>query len=193
MASGWSGIIRFYEELCSQYGWRSRDQYRPMEALVKWASNQAWAERLFPGTSLNSLCIHLVPGYNPELPFFSAEVIPSGQFRFRLWMKVGQEICERTCTSERTEDVFKEFFQLLHCVVGPLPFRSTSISPSCLSPTVAALARTTYDEGLFDRLPILADALEDAGCNEPTILEHCRGSGPHIRGCWVIDLILDKK
>jgi len=41
-------------------------------------------------------------------------------------------------------------------------------------------------------MPILADALEDAGCTDAAILEHCRGPGPHVRGCWVVDLILGK-
>ncbi|OWK46791.1 hypothetical protein FRUB_00490 [Fimbriiglobus ruber] len=41
-------------------------------------------------------------------------------------------------------------------------------------------------------MPILADALEDAGCDNIDLLAHCRGTGPHVRGCWAIDLILDK-
>jgi hypothetical protein len=59
--------------------------------------------------------------------------------------------------------------------------------------TVTRIARSIYDERAFDRMPILADALEDAGCNDADILAHCRGPGPHVRGCWVVDLILGKK
>jgi hypothetical protein len=55
---------------------------------------------------------------------------------------------------------------------------------------VTGLARGIYDDRAFDRLPILADALTDAGCDEPTILEHCREPGPHYRGCWVVDAVL---
>lgn len=54
------------------------------------------------------------------------------------------------------------------------------------------LARAIYDERAFERMPILADALEDAGCHNPDILEHCRGPGPHVRGCWVVDILLEK-
>jgi len=60
------------------------------------------------------------------------------------------------------------------------------------SSTVLDLARAMETDGAFDRLPILADALEDAGCDQADILEHCRGPGPHVRGCWVVDLILGK-
>ena len=42
-------------------------------------------------------------------------------------------------------------------------------------------------------MPILADALQDAGCDNEDILSHCRGEGPHVRGCWVLDLLFDKK
>jgi hypothetical protein len=54
------------------------------------------------------------------------------------------------------------------------------------------IAEAIYDERAFDRLPILADALEDAGCDNADILAHCRGPGPHVRGCWVVDLLLGK-
>ncbi len=54
------------------------------------------------------------------------------------------------------------------------------------------LAGGIYDEGAFDRLPILADALLDAGCEDKQLLGHCRGPGPHVRGCWVVDLVLGK-
>ncbi len=62
-----------------------------------------------------------------------------------------------------------------------------------VSSTVAALAQTIYADRAFDRLPILADALEEAGCDNADILTHCRGDGPHVRGCWVVDLILGKE
>ena len=57
---------------------------------------------------------------------------------------------------------------------------------------VLKLAQSIYDERGFERLPILADALEEAGCNQAAILTHCRGEGPHIRGCWVVDLVFGK-
>jgi hypothetical protein len=81
--------------------------------------------------------------------------------------------------AEKTEQSAQA--DLLRCIVGN-PFRPVSINLGWLTPTVTALAQTIYEERAFDRLPILADALEDAGCTDPTILEHCRGPGPHVRG-----------
>jgi hypothetical protein len=75
------------------------------------------------------------------------------------------------------------------------PFRSVRLAPSWLTwnnGTIPKLARAIGEEQAFDRLPILADALEDAGCTNRDILDHCRGPGPHIRGCWVVDLLAGK-
>ena len=45
----------------------------------------------------------------------------------------------------------------------------------------------------FGNLPVLADALQDAGCENADVLDHCRGPGSHVRGCWVVDLVLGKE
>jgi hypothetical protein len=68
-----------------------------------------------------------------------------------------------------------------------------SVDSSWLTSTVIALARGINDERAYERLPILADALQDAGCDYADILDHCRGPGPHVRGCWVVDLVLGKE
>jgi hypothetical protein len=79
------------------------------------------------------------------------------------------------------------------------PFRPLTVSPAWRTPQLVALARAAYDErelpsGLLDpaRLAVLADALEEAGCDQPELLAHLRGPGPHVRGCWAVDLILGK-
>jgi hypothetical protein len=56
----------------------------------------------------------------------------------------------------------------------------------------AKLARSIYQEERFHDLPVLADALEEAGCTDADILAHCRQPGSHVRGCWVVDAILGK-
>lgn len=72
------------------------------------------------------------------------------------------------------------------------PFRSVTFDPAWLTPAVISLAQTIYVEWASDRMSELADALEQAGCTDASILEHCRGPGPHVRGCWVVDLVLGK-
>ncbi|AWM42348.1 hypothetical protein C1280_22800 [Gemmata obscuriglobus] len=72
------------------------------------------------------------------------------------------------------------------------PFRPISLAPEWRTPTAVALALRMYDARNFDAMPILADALQDAGCENGDILNHCRGNQPHVRGCWVVDLILGK-
>lgn len=88
---------------------------------------------------------------------------------------------------------------LLRCVVGN-PFCHVIIDPACLTPNVIHLATAAYDErsmpsGELDpaRLAVLSDALEEAGCDTQDILTHLRSPGPHVRGCWAVDLILGKE
>lgn len=73
------------------------------------------------------------------------------------------------------------------------PFRPVTVDPAWRTSTVVSLAQGIYDERAFDRLPILADALEDAGCTNADMLNHCRQPGDHVRGCWCVDLLLDKR
>jgi hypothetical protein len=75
------------------------------------------------------------------------------------------------------------------------PFRTVSILPAIVrwnDSTVVKLAQAIYEERRFGDLPILADALEEAGCTDPVILDHCRSGGEHVLGCWSVDLLLGK-
>jgi len=84
---------------------------------------------------------------------------------------------------------------LFRCIFGN-PFWHVSINPKWLTwndGIVVQLARTIYEEKAFDQLPVLADALEDAGCGNQRLLDHCRHPGPHARGCWPVDLLLGKE
>jgi hypothetical protein len=88
---------------------------------------------------------------------------------------------------------------VFRCVFGN-PFRPVQLDPLWVTPTVAGLAQAAYDEWLLPegdldpaRLLVLADALEEAGCSGPDVLAHLRGPGPHVRGCWAVDLILGKQ
>lgn len=81
---------------------------------------------------------------------------------------------------------------LLRCIFGN-PFRPATLDSAWLTPAVVDLARPIYDQRTFEQMPELANALEIEGCIDKNVLEHCRGQGPHVRGCWVLDLILGKE
>lgn len=75
------------------------------------------------------------------------------------------------------------------------PSRPVAADPAWLTPTAVALAGEAYQSGDFSAvLPILADALQDAGCEDEQVLAHCRDDvASHVRGCWVVDLVLGKE
>jgi hypothetical protein len=79
------------------------------------------------------------------------------------------------------------------------PFRPATLSPACLTSDVSLIALAAYGAGRQPsghldnaRLAVLSDALEEAGCSDADILSHLRSPGPHVRGCWVLDLVLGK-
>jgi|GEM_PF-6123420 len=78
---------------------------------------------------------------------------------------------------------------LLRDVLGD-PFHPIRFDASSLTPTVVSIARGIHGERAFDRMPVLADALEETGCANEEALAHCRGDWPHVRGCWVVEGIL---
>jgi hypothetical protein len=84
--------------------------------------------------------------------------------------------------------------QMLDCVLGPRPLPAVEgVWFTWNGGTVRRLAEDIYADRAFDRLPLLADALEDAGCTDANLLGHLRGPGSHVRGCWAVDLIMGKE
>jgi len=73
------------------------------------------------------------------------------------------------------------------------PFRPITFFPEWRTDTTVSLARTMYESRDFSAMPILADALQDAGCDNDDILSHCRGPVPHVRGFRLVDLVLGKE
>jgi hypothetical protein len=72
------------------------------------------------------------------------------------------------------------------------PFRPINLDRAWLTPRIISFGQAVYEERAFDRLPLLADALEEVGCTDDNILDHLRLPGPHTRGCWPLDAILGK-
>jgi anti-sigma regulatory factor (Ser/Thr protein kinase) len=92
----------------------------------------------------------------------------------------GRQPAERGIQAALARDVFGN------------PFRPVTAGPTWLTSVVLALAGRMYESRDFTHMPILADALQDAGCEQPDVLDHCRAGGQHVRGCWVVDLLLGK-
>jgi hypothetical protein len=90
------------------------------------------------------------------------------------------------------EAVRAEQVNLLREIFGN-PFQKPRFNKKWRTDTVVTLARQMYEARDFSAMPILADALQDADCQNEDILNHCRGGGPHVRGCWVVDLVLGKE
>lgn len=95
-------------------------------------------------------------------------------------------------TEKPTAEVYEQAYLLQDVFGGKNP--AVKFEPAWRTSTVVALANGIYEERAFDRMPILADAMEEAGCENNRILTHCRDAkGRHTRGCWVVDKILDNK
>ena len=130
---------------------------------------------------------------------------------YALRRKVSRWASEQTVTSRRWVGVWgaywtaqpkgapvfgmlnhKSYRPLLADIVGPSP-RAGAFSPAWRTDTAKALARQMYESRDFSAMPILADALQDAGCDDKEVLTHCRDpKATHVRGCWVLDLVLGK-
>jgi hypothetical protein len=98
-------------------------------------------------------------------------------------------------TTQPRTVVRRRHCELLRCLFGEL-HRDHPLETSWLEwrdGTVVKIARSIYDAHRFDELPILGDALEEAGCENAEVLAHCRSGGVHARGCWVVDRILGQK
>jgi hypothetical protein len=163
-------------------------------------------------------CHHLPPAYNPgylellqrDLAKYTAAIefvdgrISQQEVR-QLWLEPG----ESTCLPERGSQwakswacpPFRDFEDPFECDVATLlrdifgnPFRPVALSPAWRTSTVVGIASQMYDSREFHAMPILADAIQDAGCEDEAILQHCRDeNGIHVRGCWVVDLVLGRQ
>lgn len=107
-----------------------------------------------------------------------------------LYADLWGETCDAVSKTDRQTEAAAQASLLREILNNP--FRPLTISHRLLTPEVVKEAQAIYSDRAFDLLPILADALEDAGCTNADILNHCRRPGEHVRGCWVVDLILSK-
>ncbi|OWK44457.1 hypothetical protein [Fimbriiglobus ruber] len=123
--------------------------------------------------------------------FRSTVLTTAEHLALTLWVKETRDSGRRALPRTFRHVVKKQQAEILRDIFGN-PFRPVRPGSWWLTPTVQSLAFGIYQDRAFDRLPILADALEEADCDNLEILAHCRGDGPHFRGCWVVDLLLEK-
>ena len=135
----------------------------------------------------------LLHASSPHLSLYDAQnaARQSAQAGGHSWVFADQASPERAVLVERPEAMLR------HCrIVRDLfPFTPPRIERRWLrweEGQLPRLAQAIYDEQRFDDMPILADALEEAGCQDVYLLEHARGGGPHFRGCWLLDALLER-
>ena len=176
------GYLHFLGEVDNIGYWRCR---RPLEE------------------SAAEFVLGLGPELDAETVAKSAVEVAAGLARADAW-EAGPIVGEKETVNFRARDErgdaafqsrrIKEMLAqavLLRDIIGN-PFQPMTADPSWLTPKTSTLARAIYTRRRFQDTPDLASALEDAGCMTREILDHCRGPGPHVRGCWVVDLVLGK-
>jgi hypothetical protein len=149
------------------------------------------SERLADGQSDPADRDRMLMGWHPGIgKWLTSKLLSAWELRQVLWETSG-------LGPRRKERQFQA--TLLRCILGN-PFHPVMLDSTCRTVAVISLATAAYEErdlpsGHLDptRLAVLADALEDAGCDDQAILDHLRGPGPHVRGCWVVDLLLAKE
>lgn len=191
--------MRLYAVACCRLFWATLDDYRfrgAVEVAEQFADNRTSKNALRRARQgVRSLRSELTDNRRAWTACWLAEVASAERavtgFAHQIQLLSLQGLSGSTAADDR---IFADFFRELF---GPLLFRPLRLPRSLLrwnGGTVKALAQSLYDEGRWNELPILADALEDAGCQDDDILRHCRDRNqPHVKGCWVVDALLEKR
>ncbi|WP_020471238.1 hypothetical protein [Zavarzinella formosa] len=109
----------------------------------------------------------------------------------KVWLAFVATWCTNSLSNDKAHHHFSFASDLMRDIFGN-PFCSIHFDSRWRTSDVFGLAEGIYDDRAFARMPILADALMDAGCDDERILSHCRQDTPHVRGCWLVDMILGK-
>src|SRR5262245_21922516 len=186
--------LRLFAVACCRRVWhllldnRSR---KAVEAAERYADAEASREELLAAKSdAKKVTGKRVTGIRDQSPQFAAvltlSICSSGPW---LLFVAGNAACLTEDKQKPDPQEQQRQCELLRDIFGN-PFQPVTPDPACLTSTVKQPAEVIYTGRAFDRLPVLADALEEAGCTDAAILGHCRGGGEHVRGCWVVDLLL---
>lgn len=174
--------LRLFAVACSRRVWTLIDPLGRYAVEVA----ERFADRLAGPVELRDARL-ACQGAGDQASWYAAATIPENAARNAALSaqvgvaRLGSESAELLAQTALVRDVFGN------------PFRPSSLDQSCRTPHVIALAQVIYDARAFNRMLEFAEALEKAGCDDAVILGHCRGAGQHVRGCFVIDLVLGKE
>ena len=182
--------LRLFAVTCCQRMWFFLDDERLRKAVVM---AERYADRLISEEQFNAARrTELLSSASSQRAAISPvflctrddpnAIVETYAHSIRLLVHAKEQHAERAAQADVLRDMF-----------GPLLFRPVCLHPAWLTLSVKQLGVAIYEEKAFDRMPILGDAMEEAGCTNAEILAHCRGPGPHVRGCWVLDLLLGKE
>ncbi len=189
--------LRLFAVACCRRIWRFLSDSRSKEAIEH---AEAFAEGNLAANQLKAAAaaaweVHLqqhdAAYHASQAAVWATDVSPAFAAREAADAAIAATVCDPDDPEE--DNIYQAM--TLRCIVGN-PFRASFLAPSWLrwhDGIVLKLAETIYGDRAFGQMPILADVLMDAGCLDEAILKHCRETGPHARGCWLIDKILGKE
>jgi hypothetical protein len=166
------------------------DEHRPNSPGQSYASNVAdnlywWVADRY---KVNSRSFYYAANaFAAQAAVDAGLLSPQAHYHEEVQTVLGQPNFAAAC--ERTA---QEWGALVRDIYGPNPFRTPAFDLKWRTPTVLGISCRIYEERDFGAMPVLADALEDAGCDDTDFLAHCRSPGGHVRGCWALDLLLAK-
>jgi hypothetical protein len=173
------GVVKVHKAAKAAWGEIYNDMFRytdarSSECMVRSGAADAAAQLLDPD-----------PAWAAEYASsFACHVVAWG-----LHAAAGLSVRDSSITDDEKAGELAVQADLLRCIFGN-PFREVRFDPAWRTDTAVALAKHADATNDFTALPILADALQDAGCECEEVLRHCRAAGAHARGCWVCDLVL---
>jgi hypothetical protein len=159
-----------------------------------WADEPDWVDgRIRRATSENRRYLLTLPLHTPGQMAAEAVNQAAGVGAWAAALQVSPYVRRSLRVSRRgaVQSVAAQQAALLRHIVGN-PFSPVPFDPAWRSPAALAIARAAYEDRRWDDFPFLADALEEAGCDDQALLRHCREPGEHVRGCWALDLILGR-
>ncbi|WP_246523261.1 hypothetical protein [Gemmata palustris] len=171
-------------------------QREALAVLEKWAEGTATpAERAAAAKGVRFGCYEFLSRIAIEGPASGDDPHFVGLMLYRELVRSSPAVHALSASAgvvDRLEEQVRQS-ELVREIFGN-PFRPVAFSSEWRTSTAVALAAQMYEAREFGAMPILADALQDAGCDSADILDHCRdASAPHVRGCWVVDLVLGKE